>query len=96
VPVAPERTLVECPDRYIVALALPCPALPCRASPCRSAPLAAIATRKQTHGICDRLITALTLPLGHKKAAHSIRVREGPGNPPDKMNSSFIPNFDRL
>ena len=62
VPVAPERTLVECPDRYIVALALPGHALPCLAAPSPAMPLAAIATRKQTPGICDRLITALALP----------------------------------
>jgi len=100
-------------DRLITARALPCPAAPRLALPCPAQPLAAIATRINTQRMYHRLITALAapcrampsiaapclawprlaMPRGHKKAAHSIRVREGLGNPPDKMNSSFIPNL---
>ena len=95
-------------DRLITALALPRLAMPCPAWPRLAMPLAAIATRINTQRMYHRLITALALPCpavpglampclarprGHKKAAHSIRVREGLGNPPDKMNSSFIPNL---
>jgi len=82
--------------------------VPSHAVPRQAMPLAAIATRINTQRMYHRLITALALPCpaaprlalpcpaqprGHKKAAHSIRVREGLGNPPDKMNSSFIPNL---
>jgi len=54
-------------------------AVPCRAMPSIAEPCLAL--------------PRLAMPRGHKKAAHSIRVREGLGNPPDKMNSSFIPNL---
>jgi len=82
--------------------------VPSHALPRQAMPLAAIATRINTQRMYHRLITALAsprhampcpawprlaMPRGHKKAAHSIRVREGLGNPPDKMNSSFIPNL---